>query len=338
MKNGRILIVEDEPIVALDLKQELEELRYDVVGVAESAEEALAAAEIFQPDLALLDIRIVGAMDGIQTAKMLRKWYGVPGIFLTSYSDEATIARAALELPYGYLTKPFQSGELKATLRMALHKLRIEAEERAAREEVVTAVDWMQEGVLLAGVDGMVRFMNREAEVLTGRTLKEARGCDLNALLRIGHEDGDRLPGFGGSATARVEAFGWSLEQVDGKTLPVDMTIAPVEDCDGKRTGIVVTVRNATERLRCEAITEAESDGAGFDRALTAMVHMDSLGMITRVNRALLDQSGVRADAIVGRSLTGLKMDPDPRISVDLMHKLLMEGTVVASARPKIFN
>ena len=336
--DGKILIVEDEPIVALDLKQEIEQLGYEVVGVAESAEEALAAAEMSLPDLALLDIRIVGALDGIQTSKMLRKWYGVAGIFLTSHSDEATVMRAALELPYGYLTKPFQSGELKATLRTALHKVRVEARERADREELVTVVDWMQEGVVLAGVDGLVRFMNREAEVLTGRRLKEARGCHLNELLRVVNEGGDRLPGFGGSAMARVEAFGWRLQQADGNTLPVDLNIAPVEDYDGKRTGILVTVRNATERLRCEAIVEAEEDQAGFDRALTAMVHMDSYGRITRVNKALLEQSGIGADAILGRSLTGLKLDPDPRISVDLMSKLLREGTVVASARSKVFN
>jgi len=336
--NGKILIVEDEPIVALDLKQEIEHLGYEVVGVAESAEEALAAAEVTQPEMALLDIRIVGALDGIQTAKMLRKWYGVAGIFMTSHSDEATIARAALELPYGYLTKPFQSGELKATLKTALHKVRVEAREQADREALVTAVDWMQEGVMLAGTDGIVRFMNREAEALTGRSLKEARGWHLNELLRVGHEHGEGLPWFGGSAMARMEAFGWSLEQANGAKVPVDVHIAPVEDSDGKRTGIVVTVRNATERLRCESISEAEGNQTSFDRALTAMVYMDPNGKITRVNQALLDHVGVGANLIVGRSLTGLKMDPDPRISINLMHKLLTDGTVVASARAKIFN
>lgn len=335
---GKVLIVEDEPIVALDLKQEVEQLGYEVVGVVESAEEALAAAEMCRPDLALLDIRIVGAVDGIQTAKMLRKWYDVAGIFLTSYCDEATLARAALELPYGYLTKPFQSGELKATLQVALHKVGVETREREAREEMVTTVDWMQEGLLLAGMDGRVRFMNHEAELLTGRALKDARGSRLSEVLRIDREQAQRLPGFGGSATTRVEAFGWTLEQPDGTTLPVDLNIAPVEGSDGGRTGLVVTVRNATERLRCEAIVEAEEDQAGFDRALTAMVHMDAQGTITKVNRALLEQSGIGVEAIVGRSLTGLKMDPDPRISRDLVNKLLREGTIVATARPRAFN
>jgi len=91
--NGKILIVEDEPIVALDLQQEINQMGYEVVGVAESADEALLAVSACRPDLALMDIRIVGSMDGIQTARLLSSLYGTPSIFLTSYSDEATIAR-----------------------------------------------------------------------------------------------------------------------------------------------------------------------------------------------------------------------------------------------------
>src|SRR5271163_656865 len=128
---AKLLIVEDEPVVALDLQQEVEQLGCEVVGLAESADEALVAAELCRPDLALMDVRIVGSMDGIQTARLLRTAYQVPVIFLTSYSDDATIARAANEMPYGYLTKPFKSRELKASLRVALHKARADAINRA---------------------------------------------------------------------------------------------------------------------------------------------------------------------------------------------------------------
>jgi len=333
---GRILIVEDEPIVALDLKQELELLGYEVVGVAESAEEALASVEMCRPDLALLDIRIAGTMDGIQTARLLRRWFDLGVVFLTAHSDEATLARAALELPYGYLTKPFQTAELKATLRMAVHKLRVEAKEAAAHEEVVTALDWMKEGVLLVGIDGLVSFMNHEAEVLTGMTAGGARGRWLSDVLRIDHEHEDRLPGFGSEPAFRAEVFGCSLRQEGGAKLPVDLNIAPVENCDGARTGMVVTVRNATERLRCGSVVEAVGDQSGFDRSLTAMMHVDSFGRITRVDLALLEQSDIAPDLIVGRSITALKLDPDPRISVDLVNKLLRDGPVVKSDRPML--
>src|ERR1039458_6968932 len=87
---GKVLIVEDEPIVALDLKQELEMLGCEVLGVAESADEALVAAGVHRPDLALMDVRIVGSVDGIQTAGLLRAAYQIPVVFLTSYSAPRT--------------------------------------------------------------------------------------------------------------------------------------------------------------------------------------------------------------------------------------------------------
>jgi len=106
---GKVLIVEDEPIVALDLQQELEQFGCEVVCLAQSADEALMAVEESQPDLALMDLHIVGSLDGIQTARLLRDAYQVPSIFLTAYSDDVTIERAVREMPYGYLIKPFQA-------------------------------------------------------------------------------------------------------------------------------------------------------------------------------------------------------------------------------------
>src|ERR1039458_8995093 len=100
---GKVLIVEDEPIVALDLKQELEMLGCEVLGVAESADEALVAAGVHRPDLALMDVRIVGSVDGIQTAGLLRAAYQIPVVFLTSYSDETTIDRKSTRLNSSHL-------------------------------------------------------------------------------------------------------------------------------------------------------------------------------------------------------------------------------------------
>ena len=90
--NGRILVVEDESLVALDLSQALEEFGLEVVGTAESADDALAIAEDAQPDLALMDINIKGTINGIQTARiLLHDPFGVPAVFLTSYSDDKTV-------------------------------------------------------------------------------------------------------------------------------------------------------------------------------------------------------------------------------------------------------
>ena len=96
----------------------------------------------------------------------------------------------------------------------------------------------------------------------------------------------------------------------------------------------MVTVRDARERLRAQAVDETMDEARSFDQTPTAMVQLDGNGCIVRVNQALLRQSGVPAESLVGRSLTGLSMDPDPRIAKDLMHMLLQGGTFMATPRP----
>lgn len=337
---GKLLIVEDEPIVALDLQQELESLGCEVVGVAESADEALTVAELLRPDLALMDVRIVGSMDGIQTARLLRSAYQVPSIFLTSYSDDTTIARAAREMPYGYLTKPFQTRELKASLQVALTKAQHDARERSVREEVSATLSGMKDGLLTVGLDGTVQYMNAAAEGLTGWTQERARGRHVKEVLRLSDERNRPVPSLTGHAgVTEVEEFGWTLGQPGGSSVLVDFSIAPLLDQAGQRAGTVVTLRNAGERLRSQAIEHTLDDSHSFDTAPMAMVQLDNEGRIVRVNKALLRETGVEAESLLGRSLTGLSMDPDPRIAKQLMHKLLQQGgTSVTAARPRVFN
>jgi PAS domain S-box-containing protein len=337
---GKILIVEDEPIVALDLQQEVEQFGCEVVGLAESADEALIAVEANRPDLALMDVRIVGSMDGIQTARLLRNMYQVPVIFLTSYSDELTISRAAREMPYGYLTKPFQSRELKAALRVGLHRAMMDAGQHSAREAMEATVGGMREGVLTVTPDHEVRFMNAAAERLTGWALAAAKGRKLYEVLDLSDGWGRPLPELNNLENAGAfEEFGWSLKQPEGgASVLVDLSVAPLAAQNGERTGFVVTLRDAGERLRAQAIEETLDEARSFDRAPMAIVQLDEDGRVVRVNQALLRESGVAAESLVGRSLTGLSMDADPRISHDLMYKLLQGSTSVATARARVIN
>lgn len=121
---AKILIVEDEGIVAFNLQQRLQHMGYEVAGVAESGTESLALVEAERPDLVLMDIHIKGEMDGIDVAGALSQGpHGaVPVIYLTAYSEDATLERARLTRPYGYLIKPFSERELHATIQMALER------------------------------------------------------------------------------------------------------------------------------------------------------------------------------------------------------------------------
>jgi PAS domain S-box-containing protein len=336
---GKLLIVEDEPIVALDLQQEVEQLGCEVVGVAESADEALAAAEICRPDLALMDVRIVGSMDGIQAARLLRSAYQVPVVFLTSYSDEGTIKRAAREMPYGYLTKPFQSRQLNATLRVALQKAKSDAKNREAHREMAETVAGMREGLLTVSFDGAIQFMNKAAEKLTGWTLEEARGRQCAEVLNLSDGLQRPIPDLKPREDlSPVEEFGWTLIWPGGETMMVDISVAPLAGAAGERSGYVMTLRDAAERMRSQAIEETLDQSHCFDTAPMGMVQLDAEGRIVRVNKALLLESGVTAESLLGRSLNALGMDPDPRIAKHLMHKLLNGGATVATARARDVN
>ena len=126
MPKARILIVEDEVIVREDLRDSLEGLGYEVVGVAVAGREAISKTQELRPDLVLMDVKLKDDMDGIEAAQSIRARYTLPVVFLTAFADERTIARAAAACPYGDLTKPFNERAIRATIEVALHRYREE--------------------------------------------------------------------------------------------------------------------------------------------------------------------------------------------------------------------
>ncbi len=122
MTDAKILVVEDENIVALEIKKRLQKLGYIVPGVASTGEDAIIKAEGILPDLVLMDIMLKGEIDGIQAAGEIRSRFNIPVIYLTAYSDEETLERAKLTEPYGYILKPFEEDDLRTTIEIALYR------------------------------------------------------------------------------------------------------------------------------------------------------------------------------------------------------------------------
>lgn len=128
MKTARILVVEDEAIVAMVIKQRLLSLGYVVSGIAASGNEAITRVEGTYPDLVLMDILLKGDMDGIEAAAIIQERFNVPVVFLTAHSDEKTLERAKQIDPYGYIIKPFTEKDLNTSIELALHRHRKENE------------------------------------------------------------------------------------------------------------------------------------------------------------------------------------------------------------------
>jgi DNA-binding response OmpR family regulator len=131
MDKTRILIVEDEGIVALDLENRMRDLGYAVAAVVPSGEEAIEEAARTQPDLVVMDIRLRGSINGIEAARAICGRFDTPVVYLTALGDEETVQRA-FEVPgaYGYAGKPFDDTELHATIEMALRQHRAKTDSR----------------------------------------------------------------------------------------------------------------------------------------------------------------------------------------------------------------
>lgn len=127
----KVLIVEDEMIIAADISMMLTTLGYEVTGITPRGEDALASIEATRPDIVLMDISLKGSMDGVESAIYILEHFQVPVIFLTANSDDATFQRAKVAKPYAFITKPFRQSDLQRAIELALDRL---AEEKSGAE------------------------------------------------------------------------------------------------------------------------------------------------------------------------------------------------------------
>lgn len=164
MNTSRLLIVEDESIVALDIQARLLQMGYEVIGIVDSGEDAIDMAAEGKPDLVLMDIRLRGRMDGVEAAQQIRARFGIPVVFLTAYADELTLQRAKIAEPLGYLIKPFEERELRSTLEMALHKIEMDTRTRVQTERLRRIVSTVPEGVALLDSDWRIVLSNTKAQ------------------------------------------------------------------------------------------------------------------------------------------------------------------------------
>jgi CheY-like chemotaxis protein len=165
-RSYRVLVVEDEGLIAHDISKRLESLGHTVVGTASTAEEALEAA--VDAELVLMDIRIDGERDGIAAAAEIRERYHIPVIFLTAHADRSTLERAKAAVPYGYMVKPLGPATLQASIEIAIYKHAIERDLEEREAWLRTTVASAGEAILAADKQGNVLLMNPAAEALTG--------------------------------------------------------------------------------------------------------------------------------------------------------------------------
>jgi two-component system cell cycle sensor histidine kinase/response regulator CckA len=261
MSQTTILIVEDEAIVAADLAGKLRQLDYEVAGIVAAGEEAVAQAGSLNPKLVLMDIQLEGPMDGIEAAQAIRRRHDVPVIYLTAHSDAATLARAKLTGPFGYILKPFEERELATQIELALYKHQTDRQLREQREWLRVTLTSIGDAVIATDGTGRISFANPMAESLTGWKVEEAMGRPVTDVFRIVNEQTDQPLE---EPVARVLREGRAVALAnhaalvtrDGRTVPVEDSAAPILDAAGQVIGAVLVFHDVTDKRRSQEALE----------------------------------------------------------------------------------
>jgi diguanylate cyclase (GGDEF)-like protein/PAS domain S-box-containing protein len=334
-ENASVLVVEDEAIVALDLTMQLESMGYKVVGTAESGEEAIRLARLHRPKLVLMDIMLKGEMDGVEAAEQIGRGLHVPVVFLTSYIDSQTVQRAARATPYGYMTKPFQTKELRATIEVALYKARMETQLRESERWFASALRCVGDGVVVIEPDGHIRFLNAVAEQLTGWTQEDAVGVHVDTVIDVqrpaDQSESQALRALRGESVVGIE-HALVLKRRGGQSLRVDESAAPVFDEQGNKLGVVVVLRDATERLRQEALMRQSEEHfrSMFENAPLGMALISLEGSFIRVNAALCQFLGRSEEALMQLPHEEITFSADVEAEKARQMALLSGGELVA--------
>ncbi len=250
-KTPRILIVEDDPSSAFILQKILARGNYQIAGLASAGQQAEQLAREAKPDLILMDINIPGDQDGVETAEKIRKEYDVPLIYLTAFSDEATLARARRTAPFAYLLKPYREKEVLITIEMALYKARLDRLGKATEQRLVATLGALEDYVITTDATGRVTYLNSAAEAALGCTAETAQAKPLGELLDMRErETCTRLP----EIAERVLEPGFRtdpshsllLMNPRGDTRLVQVQTNALAETDGTTTGRVIILRDVT--------------------------------------------------------------------------------------------
>ena len=239
MDKIRILIVEDESLVARDIENMAVSQGYEVCGIASTGDQSIEMAAEFQPDLVLMDVIIKGSLDGISTAEKIWDSYRIPIIYVTASADEHTLKRAKITEAFGYILKPFDERELKIAIEMAYYKSRMGTKLLEREEWLSALLKSIGDGVIATDKSGAITFMNPLAERLTAWNQVEALKQPLREVFRtVVSREGDE-----------PEIVLWAK---NGKKFSIEETNMPMSDGLHNSSGHVLVFRDISARKSAE--------------------------------------------------------------------------------------
>ena len=287
MVKARILIVEDEAVVAENLEMMITDVGYDVVGRAASSDDAVNAAIELKPDLILMDIVLMGQKNGIDASHEIKEKMDIPVIFLTAYSDFELINRAKDTEPYAYIVKPFQERQLFASIEMALYKSQMARKLKESEAKFRDLAELLPQTVFETDERGNLTFANRAGFDYFGYTQEDFEG-GLTALQMISPEDRNRAEENIGRVMKGEQLGGveYMLQRKDGSTFPVIIYATPIIH-ENRPVGMRGVIVDITERKQAEQRIEEEYRRAEFYIDLVGH-DINNMNQVTRGHLDLL--------------------------------------------------
>lgn len=302
MSAAKILVVEDELIVATTIANKLSRIGYIVTAKVASGSQAIAKAIETKPDLILMDIFLKGEMDGIAAAEQIRQQLNIPVIYLTAYADHETIERAKLTKPLGYIIKPFNETELQVTIELALYQSQLERSLQQSQEQLETILQSMNDGVIATDRQGIVSFINPTAQELTGWCQLEAVGKKITDIFQIFDEftgTGKENPVAQVVDTETVVAlknYKILISKQENK-VHICYSTSPLKQRSGEVCGAVVVFWDISEHRQTQMLEAAlakEQEVSRFRAQFTSLVSHEFRNPLSAILTAaeLLDRYG----------------------------------------------
>lgn len=326
MKSTKILLVEDETIVARDIEHMLRELGYKVVSVLADGLQSVEASKKLKPDIVLMDIRLKGEIDGIDAAHQIYNELNIPVVYITAHADTNTVKRAKITEPFGYILKPFDEKELQTAIEIALYKFEMQINLKERERWLSTVLKSIDNGVITTNKKGAVTFMNPLAEKLTGWSQQEADARQLTEVFQIRKETTLKPKNISLTAANEVLEKG-NLSSTDvllvsknKKKIPINYRIAPITDGHGRSSGLVISFADVS--LRKKAEEELKMSWNNLREAMVETVQAISFTIetrdpytaghqkrVTKLACALAEEMGLAENIIEGLRLAGIIHD-----------------------------
>ncbi len=293
MGEAKILIVEDELIVAHDIKSKLSKMDYDVVGIAHRGEKALELALETKPDLILMDIKLSGELDGIETNRLIQEKMDVPVIYLTAYGNKAILDRATETKPYGYLVKPFKVKELNGTIMTTLYRHNFEKQIEGEQKWLFDILQSIGEAVVVTDKNFEIVFLNPFACDVLNYEDKQALGRDIDEVFNLSSATQKRV-NLRDLFEDIVDENGVAKEaylKLDDKIVKeISFCLSAISDESDQNEGFVVVFRDITQQKEAERFLKQS-------KQILQQKVAERTDELTQINKKMSDEIAIRRRA-----------------------------------------